>query len=93
MLIRLDIYLTKRDYEDKGVQTVSLVVDPDKNRELKRLFEKDCIRVKRDCVINRVYNALLDTPIDSDQEKWQPYIDWFIKYTKKIKALLESWES
>ena len=90
VIIRLDIYLCQRDFEEKGVQTIALVVSPETNRMINTLYEDDCESLKKDCVINRVTNKLLTCPIDQNDNNWQPYIDWFTKYTSAMKDLLLS---
>lgn len=90
--IRLNIYLTPSEFKINGPQTVSLVIPAGKCKQINDLFENDCKAIKNDCVVIWYKNAGIKDMIPEDPIKWQPYIDWFVKYTQKLKDLLESWK-
>lgn len=90
--IRLNLYSRESDYKVNGVQSISLVISAPKLEIINNLFEQDCSSIKNDCVIIRYKNANINQPIPEDESQWQPYIDWFVKYTQKLKDLLESWK-
>ena len=89
--IRMNIYKQQSAVVEKGSQTISLVIPVEKCRMINDLFENDCKSIKDDCIIVWYKNADVSESI-YDNKDWQPYIDWFVKYTQKLKDLLESWK-
>lgn len=92
LIIRLNLYLQPAKCREKGAQTIAVVVPYDKVRKIKSLYDNDCETIHDDFIVHRVSNSNINDPIPEDVLKWQPYIDWFVKYTQKLKALLESWK-
>ena len=97
--IRLDVYFAKRDYTQKGTQTVSIILPNQyKRKTAKMIIGKDkstklwddAESVNYREVIFKIDKIFTGEPIKENSETWKSSMDWFQHYTLELIELIKN---